>query len=204
VAYGSYDGALRDLIHLLKFDQVRPVAGVLGRMLADAIMSLEPSLPSGIIAVVPVPLFAKKKSQRGFNQADVIARAALKQMGRPDRFEMMTQGFARLRDTGSQIGLSRHQRRKNLRGAFEVTDPTAIMDRNILLVDDVYTTGATASECARILRRAGAGRVWVVTVGRTLRMFDVAAMTESLPEEQSESGESNAGVERVMVVARTA
>jgi ComF family protein len=186
VAYGSYDGALRDLIHLLKFDQVRPVAPVLGRMLADTIATLEPSLPPGVIAVVPVPLFSNKKAQRGFNQAEVIARAALKHMSRPERFELVARGFARLRDTGSQIGLSRHQRRKNLRGAFAVTDPTAIMERSILLVDDVYTTGATASECARVLRRAGAGRVWVVTVGRTLRMFDTAAIAEYLREEQGQ------------------
>jgi ComF family protein len=155
-------------------------------MLADTIATLEPSLPSGVIAVLPVPLFSKKKSQRGFNQAEVIARAALKHMGRPERFELVVRGFARLRDTGSQIGLSRHQRRKNLRGAFAVTDRASMMGRNILLVDDVYTTGATASECARVLRRAGAGRVWVVTVGRTLRMFDTAAIAEYLREEQGQ------------------
>jgi ComF family protein len=203
VAYGSYDGALRDLIHLLKFDQVRPVATVLGRMLADAITGLEPSLPAGVIAMVPVPLFAKKKAQRGFNQADVIARAALKQMGRPERFELVARGFGRVRDTGSQIGLSRHQRRKNLRGAFEVTDATAVIGRSILLIDDVYTTGATASECARILRRAGAGRVWVVTVGRTLRMLDAAAMV-SLPDEQSRDESQESGEDRVAIRARTA
>jgi ComF family protein len=204
VAYGSYDGALRDLIHLLKFDQVRPVASVLGRMLADAIVSLEPSLPPGMIAVVPVPLFAKKKSQRGFNQAEVIARAAIKHLGRPERFELLMRGFARLRDTGSQIGLSRHQRRKNLRGAFAVTDPTAIIDRSILLIDDVYTTGATASECARVLRRAGAGRVWVVTVGRTLRMLDAAVMLESSPEEMDQEEGQEGSEERAAVRARTA
>jgi len=210
VAYGSYDGALRDLIHMLKFDQVHPVAPVLGRMLADAITTLEASLPPGVISVVPVPLFSKKKAQRGFNQAEVIARAALKHMSRPERFELVVRGFARLRDTGSQIGLSRHQRRKNLRGAFAVTGSTAIMERNILLVDDVYTTGATASECARVLGRAGAGRVWVATVGRTLRMFDTAAIDaaigEDLPEEQGqdENREGRGSEERVAIRARTA
>jgi len=173
VAYGSFDSALRDLVHLLKFSQVRPAAQVLGRMLADTIAALDPSLPSGLIAVVPVPLHAHKQSQRGFNQAELIAQAALKQLsrsGQEGRFELCARALVRVRDTESQIGLTRHQRRQNLRGAFTVKDSAAISNRNILLVDDVYTTGATASECARVLRRAGAARVWVATGGRTLRV----------------------------------
>jgi len=120
-----------------------------------------------------VPLHAHKRAQRGFNQAELIARAALKQLSRsgdPGRFELCARALVRLRDTGSQIGLTRHQRRQNLRGAFTVTDAAAISNRDILLVDDVYTTGATASECARVLRRAGAAHAWVATVGRTLRI----------------------------------
>jgi len=198
VTYGSYDGVLRDLIHLLKFDQVRPLAPVLGRMLADAIAALEPSLPAGRISVIPVPLYPKKKAQRGFNQAEVIARAALKHLARPERFEFVERGLVRTRDTGSQIGLSRRQRRVNLRGAFAVGDPTPIdgtpiLDRHILLVDDVYTTGATASECARVLLRAGAKRVWVATVARTLKVSDVPAIGEGLSWQQSqeENGEES-------------
>jgi predicted amidophosphoribosyltransferase len=80
VAYGSYDGTLRDLVHLLKFHQVRPLVGVLGRMLAKSIEGLEPSLPAGTIGVIPVPLYRKKRVQRGFNQAEVLARAALKSL----------------------------------------------------------------------------------------------------------------------------
>ncbi len=142
-------------------------------MLADCISTLEPSLPAGTITVVPVPLHAHKRAQRGFNQAELIARAALKQLARSGgakRFELCSRALVRLRDTGSQIGLTRHQRRQNLRGAFIVKDATSISSRNILLVDDVYTTGATASECARVLRRAGAAHVWVATAGRTLRI----------------------------------
>jgi ComF family protein len=185
VAYGSYDGALRDLVHLLKFSQVRPAAQVLGRMLAESISALEPSLPSGAIAVVPVPLHAHKQSLRGFNQAELITRAALKQLSRSGhvkRFELCTRALVRLRDTGSQIGLTRHQRRQNLRGAFAIRDATAISNRNILLVDDVYTTGATASECARVLRRAGAAHVWVATAGRTLRVSNFFAEPEDSTE----------------------
>jgi ComF family protein len=177
VAYGSYDGALRDLIHLLKFQQVRPAAAVLGRMLAETIANLEPAMPVGTIAVVPVPLHARKQAQRGFNQAEIVARGALKQLSRPQRFDLCTGVLLRVRETESQIGLTSHQRRENLRGAFAVGDPSRILRRDILLVDDVLTTGTTASECARVLLRAGAARVWVATVARTLKIYDVISLS---------------------------
>jgi ComF family protein len=170
VAYGSYDAELRDLIHLLKFQLVRPAAAVLGHMLAGTIASLERQMPVGTIAVVPVPLYSRKRRQRGFNQAEMIAREALEQLRRPKRLELCAGVLLRCRETSSQIGLTRHQRRENLRGAFTVSDPTRIAKRNILLVDDVFTTGTTASECARVLLRAGAARVWVATVARTLKI----------------------------------
>ncbi|MFY9905634.1 MAG: ComF family protein [Terriglobales bacterium] len=188
VAYGSYEAELRDLIHLLKFHQVRPAAKVLGCVLAGAITSLEKTMPVGMIAVVPVPLHKNKKSQRGFNQAEMIARAALRQIARPKRFDLCTGVLLRKRDTGSQIGLTSHERRENLRGAFSVNDPTRILNRDILLVDDVYTTGTTASECARVLLRAGAARVWVATVARTLKLSNVVELPENLAEGRPDDG----------------
>ena len=211
VAYGSYDGALRDLIHLLKFHQVRPAAAVLGCRIAESIATLEPSVPPGTIAIVPVPLHAHKQSQRGFNQAEVIARAALKELSRlqsrqtrlsssempqqdrlpsilDERFALCLHALVRTRDTGSQIGLTRHQRRQHLRGAFAVKDRNPICNRDVLLVDDVYTTGATASECARVLRRAGAARVWVATVARTLRVFTPAQVEDDHSQEEGHGG----------------
>jgi ComF family protein len=182
VAYGSYDGGLRDLIHLLKYQQVRPAAAVLGRMLAETIIGVETTLPPGLIAVVPVPLHVRKRAQRGFNQSELIARAALKQLGGPERFQMLTGVLVRRRETESQIGLTRHQRRENLRGAFAVADPERLAKRNVLLVDDVFTTGTTASECARVLRRAGAHRIWVATVARTLKVSEIFAVPEQEPK----------------------
>lgn len=199
VANGSYDGALRDLIHLLKFEEVRPAAPVLGRMLADSISALQPFLPPGTIVVVPVPLHAQKIAQRGFNQAELIARSALKQLARRHswvgttdplplaaRFDLCAHTLLRSRDTGSQIGLTSHQRRKNLRGAFSIKDPAPILGRDILLIDDVYTTGATASECARVLRRAGAVRVWVATVARTIKIYGLPGVQGALSQEQGQ------------------
>ena len=183
VAYGSYDGGLRDLIHLLKYQQVRPAAGVLGRMLAEAIAGLDAVLPDGMISVVPVPLHVRKRAQRGFNQSELIARAAVKQLQRPQRLQILAGTLVRRRDTESQIGLTRHQRRENLRGAFAVAEPEGIVNGNILLVDDVFTTGTTAAECARVLRKAGAERVWVATVARTLKVSEIFAVPEREFEE---------------------
>jgi ComF family protein len=187
VAYGSYDGGLRDLIHLLKYQLVRPAAAVLGRMVAETIAGLEPTLPSGLIEVIPVPLHVRKRAQRGFNQSELIARAALKQLARPERFQISTDVLVRHRETESQIGLTRHQRRENLRGAFAVTDPQRLAKRDVLLVDDVFTSGATASECARVLRRAGANRVWVATVVRTLKVSEIFKVPEQSWNEGSEN-----------------
>jgi ComF family protein len=118
--------------------------------------------------VVPVPLHARKQRERGFNQSEFIARAALKLM-KDDRLRLSSGTLARRRETQSQIGLSRHGRRENIRGAFAVTKPKEVAGREVLLVDDVFTTGTTVSECARVLRRAGASKVYVATVARTLK-----------------------------------
>lgn len=168
-AYGSYESGLRELIHLLKYDGVRPAANVLGRMLSDAIAVLEPHFAGARILVVPVPLHSRKLRQRGFNQSELIARVALKLKVDPQHFELHSGILERRRETMSQIGLSSHQRRENMRGAFGVLKPEAVKGNTILLVDDVFTTGTTLSECARVLRRAGASKVYVATVARTLK-----------------------------------
>jgi ComF family protein len=171
VAYGSYDGGLRELIHLLKYAGVHPAANVLGRMLADAVAELAPEFSSAPVAVIPVPLYRSKLREREFNHAESIAQAALKTIHLPDRLEMCNSALERKRETVSQTGLTSHQRRANVRGAFGVARPKLILGREVLVVDDVYTTGATVSECARVLRRAGASKVWVATVARTLKAF---------------------------------
>jgi ComF family protein len=191
-AYGSYEGGLRDLIHLLKYNHVRPAAGVLGRMLAEAIEDLLPDFATGapskpgvglggrLPVIVPVPLHSSRQRERGFNQSEEIARAAAKLL---PGFELNTEVLARKRWTESQIGLTRHQRRANLRGAFAVVGPEFIAARDVLLVDDVFTTGTTVSECARILSHSGASRVFVATVARVLKDAPAAASNNLTREE---------------------
>ena len=185
VAYGSYEGGLRELIHLLKYEQVRPAAGVLGRMLGEAIAALVPLLGEATPLIVPVPLHAAKLRQRGFNQSELIARAALKSpalsavWGQPPALVL-----ERTRPIESQTGLTRHQRLENVRGAFRVLNAEAVAGRSVLLVDDVFTTGTTVSECARVLRKAGAAQVWVATVARVLRPEVTFAVLKNEPQEQ--------------------
>lgn len=169
VAYGSYEGGLRELIHLLKYGGVRPATNVLGRMLADAIAELKFDSSAEPIAVIPVPLYHARLRDREFNQAETIARAAMKFIPASSGLRLCPGVLRRKRETASQTGLTRHQRRENVRGAFVVTQPEIIKGRQVLVVDDVYTTGATVSECARVLRRAGATKVWVATVARTMK-----------------------------------
>jgi ComF family protein len=201
VAYGSYDGGLRELIHLLKYNGVRPAAGVLGRMLAETITRLEPEFGAEKILVIPVPLYWGRRRQRGFNQAELIARAALKTCRASEPLLLTTDALLRARATKSQIGLTSHQRRENMRGAFAVARALEVTGREIVLVDDVYTTGTTATECARVLRKAGAAKVWVATVARTLKL---ASKYEELnvPEFQGLEAAETDGIERLETVNR--
>jgi ComF family protein len=194
-AYGSYESGLRELIHLLKYGGVRPAANVLGRMLAEAIAMLAPEFPAESVAVVPVPLHRTKLRQRGFNQAELIARTAMKISPMRDRLCLGAGVLERKRETASQVGLTTHQRRENLRGAFGVAQPELVKGREVLVVDDVYTTGSTVSECARVLRRAGATKVWVATVARTLKIS--AQHAEIGPHALESQSEEFAGAERV-------
>jgi ComF family protein len=174
VAFGAYEGPLRDLIHLFKYQQVKSAAPLLGQFVEQALQGTP--LPAELL-VVPVPLAKRKRRDRGFNQAEAIVAAFVRRQ-RSARIELSTSSLVRTRDTASQTGLTRHQRRLNLRGAFVVVQPERIRGRTLLLVDDVMTTGTTAGECARVLLRAGAKQVFVATVARSIKEAAV-----SLPEQ---------------------
>jgi len=165
VSFGSYDGVLRELIHLFKYNGIRPAGTMLAGLLGQAIGGLQ--LPPGSV-LIPVPLWPGKRQARGFNQAEAIARAfcSLRTAG---SIQLDTSSLLRTRETASQTGLTRKQRRANVRGAFAVRNAERVRGRSILLVDDVMTTGTTVNECARVLLRAGAKEVFVATVARATK-----------------------------------
>ena len=164
-AWGEYDGALRALIHLLKYDRVSPLAEPLGALMALGLprgSSGEAAVPD---VIVPMPLHWRRRLERGFNQAELLARVVGKRTGIP-----VEAGAAeRRKATPPQAGLTNAQRRLNVSGAFEVKEKDLIRGHRVLLVDDVLTTGATASACSAALRRAGATSVSVLTLARVDR-----------------------------------
>ncbi len=178
-AYGSFEAGLRELVYLLKYQRVRPAADVLGRMVAEVLADLAEEFAAEPPIVIPVPLHVTKLRERGFNQSELIARAAVKLQPAALQLKVSAGVLVRRKATASQTGLTPHQRRENMRGAFAVVRPVEIQERDVLLIDDVFTTGTTASECARVLRRAGAGRVFVATAARVLK----PGATHALPEE---------------------
>jgi competence protein ComFC len=161
-SYGSYEGRLREWIHLYKYGRVKTMERPLGELLLAALPREEQ-----IDAVVAVPLHWRRRWQRGFNQADLLARRLARRCGWP-----VVRALRRVRYTATQTGLSNTGRRSNVAAAFRVRQPGAIAGRPLLLIDDVMTTGSTATACASALRRAGAARVVLLTAARADRRLD--------------------------------
>jgi len=160
-SFGAYEGRLRELIHLFKYGGVRPLAGPLGEWLALALPR-----DQSFDRVVPVPLHWRRRWRRGFNQSALLARALARRFGL-----RITPALRRVRATAVQAGLSHSGRRANVAGAFRVRPGVRLDGRRVLLVDDVLTTGATASACAAALKQAGARYVAALTLARTDRRW---------------------------------
>ena len=157
---GRYEGALRDIIHVFKYEGRRSLARPLAAMLRER----NAAAFEGADCVVPVPLFAWRRLRRGFNQATELATG----------LELpVVAALWRVRPTASQTGLTAAERRRNVRDAFRLSPRLSrrarrqfITDRAIVLLDDVMTTGATSHACAEVLMNAGAREVRVVTLAR--------------------------------------
>jgi ComF family protein len=190
VAFGLYQGRMKEAIHAFKYGRLHPAARGLGRTLAEAIGQLAAEAPAEML-VVPVPLHKSKFAQRGFNQARELAQQALGflALSHPEwQLTLADSTLMRLRATESQAGLSPRQRRLNVRGAFIVSDPIAIAKKHILLIDDILTTGATARAAAQAVLNAGAASVWVATLARAQRAF---AAGESFFTDESQYPETS-------------
>jgi ComF family protein len=165
-SFGWYEGALRELIHLFKYGRVTPLRKPFGNMLARVLPR-----EARFDAIVPVPLHWWRGWLRGFNQAELLAQEVAQRWGIP-----VVKALRRTRWTAPQADLSRAQRRRNVSGAFRAAHPDRVEGRSILLIDDVFTTGATARAGALALKRAGARRVTVLTLARRDRRMDLVSL----------------------------
>jgi ComF family protein len=158
LAAGLFEGPLREAIHVYKY---RPVKS-LGKPLA-AWMAEQVRMTAHLDLAVPVPLHRKRLRHRGFNQALILAHGISQRFSVPLLFD----NLMRLRSTRPQVELSSHERMENVKGAFGLVRPSEVREKRVLLIDDVFTTGATMNECARVLKEAGAASVTVQTLART-------------------------------------
>ena len=161
------EGVVLALLHRFKYGGCVDLAGPLAALLQAAFRRHFSG--GGIDAIVPVPLHAKRLRSRGFNQAELMVRRwqALHPRGQADGI-LLPGALIRRRHTPAQAGLGRKERMVNLRGAFSAGPKDEVCGMRVLLVDDVYTTGATVGECARVLAGAGAIRIEVLTLARAL------------------------------------
>jgi ComF family protein len=153
VTFGLYEGVLAEAISLFKFHGIRRLSRPLGRLLLDL------DIPRAD-AVVPVPLTSQGLRRRGFNQSLLIAKVIAKKIQAP----LFMDTLLKVKETPPQIGLSARERQSNLKNAFKVAGD--IKGKRILLIDDVMTTGATVTECSKVLLKAGAKEILALTLAR--------------------------------------
>ncbi len=153
-------GVVREFIHRFKYDGQHYLRHPLAQWLRAALDDPRLLCPP-IDALVPVPLHPRRKREREFNQAEVLAQMTSKECNVP-----VLNALERIRYTSTQTRLDRQHRMENLRGAFRIRQSSPVRNRNLLLVDDVFTTGSTVEECALVLTQAGAASVRVLTVAR--------------------------------------
>jgi len=161
-AVASYETLILDAIHQFKYGHNISTGTALASFMAEFCF---PDFDfTDYSLILPVPLHIRRLRERGFNQALILAKAIGKKYSIPVNFSLLK----RRKFTLTQTGLDKKEREKNIRGAFAVTDNAKTEGKNIILIDDVYTTGATINQCAKTLIKAGAGKVAVLTLVRVL------------------------------------
>ena len=163
-SFGAYENELRSLIHVFKYGKVQTLARPLGRFLRQALPREQ-----RFDIIVPMPMHWRKRWQRGFNQAELLAREVSRFTGIP-----MLAAVKRVHQKEAQAGLTNAKRRANVAGAFRASSFHRVSGKRVLLIDDVMTTGATAAACAKILKRAGAQYIALLTVARVDRRLNAA------------------------------
>ncbi|TET45553.1 ComF family protein [candidate division TA06 bacterium] len=161
-AVGIYESVLAEAIKSLKYRSRLSIAKKLGKMMSR--LALADSEMSRVDAIVPVPLHRVRQRERGYNQALLLSKEISREMNLP----VVAKSLVRTKFTKQQTRLSRKKRRGNVAGAFKVLDRESVRDKQILLVDDVTTTGATLEECTKALLDAGACAVYCLTAANAL------------------------------------
>jgi len=155
-----YEGLARDLILQFKYGRRIGLSRTLATLMVD--VACRRGMAEGTDLVMPVPLHQKKRRERGFNQAGILAERVAESFGCPHVENLLV----RVAETRAQTELGRDSRVANVKGAFAVREKTRVAGARVLLIDDVMTTGSTLSECAAVLRRAGAAEVNVLVAAR--------------------------------------
>lgn len=161
---------LQQTIHNFKFRYIKELAQPLAKILAEFwknyINSVQThnfvSLQNDELLIIPVPLNKKRRLERGFNQAELIAKIFAEHFN----YHILTDVVIRQTNTPHQVGLNKKERLTNVQSAFAITNPELIKNRIVILIDDVVTTGSTLEEIAKTLKQAGAKEVWGLTIAK--------------------------------------
>lgn len=159
----TYEGSLKEAIHRFKFKNRKRLADPLGLLVVNYLSHIPSLNMKELDAIVPVPLHDKRLRERGFNQVDLVAHIINKYFGVP-----ILSALERIKNTKAQFDLKREERFNNIKGAFQIKPDCDVFDKRLLLLDDIYTTGATITECSKCLRDAGAKRVEILTLSRAV------------------------------------
>lgn len=160
---GKYETHLLDAIHQFKYKSKIIVGETLGKLMAG--FEYDSFSIDGYSLIMPVPLHRRRLRERGFNQSVILAR----EIARAHSIHLDFETLKRTIYTKPQTNLGRKQRSTNVKGAFEVADRERVEGKRVVLIDDVYTTGSTVGECARVLIKNGAAEVAVLTLARAVQ-----------------------------------
>lgn len=150
---------VKEAVHKFKYGYIKDLAGPLSLLILTHLQNIGAEIDKSFV-IVPVPLSDRKKRRRGFNQSEEIGLIISKTTGIP----LFTDTLIKTKETKPQTELNKEEKPENLKDCFKIKKD--IKDKNVLLLDDVYATGSTMEECAKILKQAGAGKIWGITVAR--------------------------------------
>jgi ComF family protein len=162
-ALGAFEGSLQTAIHRWKYEGKAHLTPFFAEWMAEGLNRYWE--PDSLDLLIPVPLHPRRLRERGFNQALLLAKELSRRTGIP-YFKTI---LKKKKSTLPQVNLSGVERERGLRGAFHVVEKEELLRKSVLLVDDVYTTGATVNECSKVLVKEGAGRVDVLTLAHAIK-----------------------------------